>query len=315
MPHYTESVFRPETATEFSSSRFLSDLESLAKEVNSSIDKPAVENVLTKFDKYFQEGCVVFRSKDRPNDTLNYRLFLFNAHDTMKAAIEAGLLDPSHPFIPLMGLWHFLCHQDQTPAFWPDFSATKATIAKTWLLISPLCSIKTLLRAPGIPNGMQDQFDTLQSAGLDKVRFIAADYDAMTVNFYWPLAEPLSRKQADQLAALGGSPPPSEDKLQEMKKYLDPRGTLFAVTMKYPTGEMTRVGFYALNVHLTPTLKDFPQVNERGTKFLTSVKSHDKVPTTVVSWSFGRDGGEYTKLEAGNSGEFEDLILHVGAMP
>ncbi|KAJ5584514.1 uncharacterized protein N7459_004314 [Penicillium hispanicum] len=302
------SALRPGATTSFSSAQFLSDIEKISKEIDSPFDKSAVETVVTKFERYFKSSAVVLRSKDRPNDTLNYRLFMYKPSDTVEAAIESNLLEPGHPFIPLLGLWYSLCHHDQAPSFWLDFSTTRSTLDKTWLRISPLRPAKNLLQAPGIPNGMRNQFATLDRVGLNLVRFVAVDYHALTVNFYFPLPSPLSREQTDRLAALGDSHPPSEAKLQEMKQYLDPRGTLFAVTMKYPTGEIPRVAFYALDIDLTPDLKGLPQMNERGMKYLRAVKSYDDNPTTVISWSFGRDGGEYMKLEAGYSGHLQDLI-------
>lgn len=57
-----------------------------------------------KFERYFEDSAAVFRVKDLPNDNVNYRLTLHNASDTIRAPIECGLLDPSHPFVPLLKL-------------------------------------------------------------------------------------------------------------------------------------------------------------------------------------------------------------------
>jgi len=89
---------------------------------------------------------------------------------------------------------------------------------------------------------------------------------------------------------------------------MSPKGFLFAVIMKYPEGLISRVAFYALDL----ALEKVPVQAGRLRDFLDVVPVYDARPAANYSWSFGRGGKKYNKLEVGYTGEFGDLVGRTG---
>jgi hypothetical protein len=141
------------------------------------------------------------------------------------------------------------------------------------------------------------------------VGWLAVDYEGNTLNLYFTGPGPLTEEQAAKYTKLAQCGPPTKQEFQDMRKFLHPTGFSFAVTMKYETGEITRVAFYALNL----PGKDLPSVDERVKRFFETAPSYDKKQTRNVAWSFGVGDKRYMKCAASYSGEVAMLLKDVKA--
>ncbi len=84
------------TLAAFSRSKFLEDVKKLADTLGAPYSEPAVLTVLKAFEECFKEATVIWRTTDRPGDTLNYRASLQRKLDTIRMAAEGGFLKPDH---------------------------------------------------------------------------------------------------------------------------------------------------------------------------------------------------------------------------
>jgi hypothetical protein len=85
---------------------------------------------------------------------------------------------------------------------------------------------------------------------------------------------------------------------------MNPQGSVFAVTMRYPGATIPRVAFHALG--LLPG--QVPIKVERLRTSLDICPSYDVCPMAIFSWSFGQGGKTYHKLELGYTGESGEML-------
>jgi hypothetical protein len=96
----------------------------------------------------------------------------------------------------------------------------------------------------------------------------------------------------------------TREEVEEMRRFLNPVGFTFAVTMDYSTGEIKRVGVYALK--LAPGT--YPPMDERLKVFFTQAPSHDEEEVNAIAWSFGKHGARYVKAERSYCGGLVPLM-------
>ncbi len=114
----------------FSPSKFLKDTERLANAIGAPYSEPAVLQVLEVFEECFKEAVVVWRTTDRPGDTLNYRTYLRRQLDTIRIVTGAGLLESDNQLVRLLTSWSSL--YDGKTEQWCDFDPN-AGLVKTWV--------------------------------------------------------------------------------------------------------------------------------------------------------------------------------------
>jgi hypothetical protein len=127
------------------------------------------------------------------------------------------------------------------------------------------------------------------------------------MNFYFLVPGLLAADQAARYTNLAGCVPPTEQELQDMKDSMGPM-FVFAVTVEYETGRITRVAFYALDI---PKL---PPVNERLVKIFSKAPSYDQQRSMVIAWSYGLGNSKYMKGESSYVGEMSSRINEVVAL-
>jgi 4-hydroxyphenylpyruvate 3-dimethylallyltransferase len=89
-----------------------------------------------------------------------------------------------------------------------------------------------------------------------------------------------------------------------MLRFLNPRGFTFAVTLDYDTGDIKRVGFYALK--LEPGM--YPKIDTRLATFFKEAPSYDEETMEAIAWSFGKGGSRYVKAERSYCGQLVPLM-------
>jgi hypothetical protein len=189
---------------------------------------------------------------------------------------------------------------------WCDFDPRKG-LAKTWVYFSHVQPIDEILSLSEMPASVREHAPVLHSLGLEEVIFTAVDYEGRTMNFYFLVPGLLAADQAARYTNLAGCVPPTEQELQDMKVSMGPM-FVFAVTVEYETGRITRVAFYALDI---PKL---PPVNERLVKFFSKAPSYDQQRSMVIAWSYGLGNSKYMKGESSYVGEMSSRINEVVAL-
>ncbi len=295
-----------DSPTSFSPSKFLDDFKRTADGLGASYSEPAILAVLKVFEACFNEAAVIWRTTNRPGDALNYRFYLRRRLDTINIATEAGLLEPDNSMARLLTSWSSLYNGETEQ--WCDFDP-KAGLAKTWVNLKGRRPVDDILNAPEVPVSVRAHGPMFHSLGLELVTFLAVDYHGSTMNLYFTAPGPVSEAQAAQYANLAGCSPPTDQEFEDMRKFLNPQGFAFAVTMEYKTGKITRVAFYALN--LPP--HQLPTVNDRVLKFFSEAPSYDHQQTRNVAWSYGLGGSKYMKAESSYVGELATLLRDVGS--
>ncbi|KAK6603511.1 hypothetical protein H4I96_06279 [Botrytis cinerea] len=205
--------------------------------------------------------------------------------DTVTIASSAGLLSPDvvSNLGRLVTSWSSL--YDGLPEESCDFDAEKGLV-KAWSL-----------------KQHEERFKALE---LEKVRHVAVDYQKATVNLYFRAQGPISLQQATSFNALAGAGPPSQTQFLEMQEFLNAVGYTFAVTIRVDSGDIERVGYYALKLPDRAT-KNWPVINAQLEKFAQFAPSYDREEMNAVAWSFG--GTErYVKFERSYCGELVPLI-------
>ncbi|KAL1846608.1 hypothetical protein Daus18300_014199 [Diaporthe australafricana] len=97
---------------------------------------------------------------DSPADALNYRFYERKNIDTITPAIEAGLLDPAHPLLPLLKVWGSLYDDNAEQSC--DFCANKGLV-KCWPYFGSLKPTEEILETSGIPSTITQHKGLLQS--------------------------------------------------------------------------------------------------------------------------------------------------------
>lgn len=285
----------------FSPSAFLQDVRRVCETVGAPFSEANTRKVLDVYGPNFRRGAVLWRITDRPGDVVNYRFYERASTDTVTPAVEAGMLDPRNPMLPLFKSWGSL--YGGTPEQSCDFDAERG-LAKAWIYLGGMRPLNDILDAPHVPDSVRRHRQIFQDLGLTVVRHVAVDYCSHTVNIYFRAPGPLTLTQAARYCALVGSPPPSAAEMEEMSHFLNPTGFTFSVTMDYYTGSISRIAFYALR--LAPG--KFPSLNNRLSIFFKEAPSLDEEEMNAIAWSFGLGGKRYIKAERSYCGELVPLM-------
>jgi 4-hydroxyphenylpyruvate 3-dimethylallyltransferase len=89
-----------------------------------------------------------------------------------------------------------------------------------------------------------------------------------------------------------------------MTAFTAPDGHTFSVTLRIATGEVERVGFYALRL---PAGR-FPHIGDRLAAFFRGAPSYDQEEMNAIAWSFGEGGSRYLKAERSYCGRLVALM-------
>lgn len=286
---------------EFNPAQFLKDIKRTSAAIGAPYSEAATGKVVEVYGQSFHDGAVLWRATNRAGDALNYRFYERRPIDTVAIAVKAGLLAPDNAMARLITSWSSL--YGGTPEQSCDFDAEKG-LTKAWVYLAGFRPLKDILGADGVPECIRQHAPMFHDLGLELVRHVAVDYDSNTVNLYFRAPGPISEEQAGRFVALAGCPPPSQAEIQEMGDFLNPIGFTFSVTMKFLTGAIKRVGFYALK--LPPN--SFPEVGERLTTFFKEAPSYDAEEMNAVAWSFGEGGKKYIKAERSYCGRLVPLL-------
>ncbi|KAJ8067981.1 hypothetical protein OCU04_003561 [Sclerotinia nivalis] len=288
-------------SSKFNQLRFLDDIRNLSAAINAPYSEPTTLKVLSIFSHSFHNGVVLWRVTDRPGDALNYRFYSREPIDTVSIASSAGLLSPDivNTLGKLVTSWSSL--YDGTPEESCDFDAEKGLV-KAWVYMGGMRPLDDILGAEGVPESLRRHEERFKELRLEKVRHVAVDYQKQTVNLYFRAQGPISLQQATSFNALARAEPPSQSQFVEMQEFLNAVGYTFAVTIKIDSGEIERVGYYALKLPERPA-KKWPAME----RFVQFAPSYDREEMNAVAWSFGGEK-RYIKFERSYCGELIPLI-------
>ncbi|WP_327167382.1 aromatic prenyltransferase [Streptomyces subrutilus] len=282
------------TYEEFSETRFLSDVAALAKTLGAPYEERTTRRVLEVFGSHFHSGAVLWKTTDRPGDHLGYRFFARERTDTVRTAVEAGLLQAG-PLTALVDAWDRTFGTDAIQSC--DFDAFNGA-AKTWVYLGGMRPAEQVLDHAAVPAALRAHLPALTRAGLDHVRFTAVDYRSATVNVYFRARGPLTPARCAQVLAAVGIPAPEEDAVARVRA-VAPEDFCLAVTFSLTTGTASRACFYALGV---PEAR-MPALPPRIGEFFSAAPCHDTEVIRGLGWSYGADGGAYLKAEHAYSGD------------
>lgn len=291
----------------FSEARFLEDLREMCLAIDAPFSEDVTKKVLQAYGPSFRRGAVNWRVTDRPGDYLNFRFYERAETDTITPALEAGLLDPANPVLPLLRAWANVFPGTVQCC---DFCPSQGLV-KCWLFLGDLRDIDALLGAPGVPAHIARHAPELRRRGLTLARHIAVDYSGATMNIYFSQEGPYKGENVRGLAGLtteqaedGGRKPVvlSDDEVEEMARFVSPDGSDTGVTFRIDDGEITRVAQYAFlmdRVHA-------PRLDPRIKTFFSQAPCYDEEPGDIVAWSFG--GKRYMKGERNYCGDTVSLM-------
>ncbi|MGW8450808.1 4-hydroxyphenylpyruvate 3-dimethylallyltransferase NovQ [Streptomyces niveus] len=284
---------------EFDRERFRVDLRATAAAIGAPVTPRVTDTVLETFRDNFAQGATLWKTTSQPGDQLSYRFFSRLKMDTVGRAVDAGLLDGTHPTVPIVEDWSDL--YGGTPVQSADFDAGRG-MAKTWLYFGGLRPAEDILSVPALPAPVQARLKDFLGLGLAHVRFAAVDWRHRSANVYFRGQGPLETAQFARVHALSGGTPPAADVVAEVLAYV-PEDYCVAITLDLHTGAIDRVCFYALKVP-----KDArPRVPARIATFLEVAPSHDPEECNVIGWSFGRSG-DYVKAERSYTGNMTEIL-------
>ena len=286
----------------FDPSRFLEDIQKTCAAIGAAYSKTNTVRSLEAFDNSFNTGAVLWRTTDRPGDALNYRFYERKPTDTVTRAVEAGFIGPGNPLGELITSWSAL--YSGTPEQSCDFDA-ETGLSKAWVYMGGMRPVDDILNAAHVPEQIRRHGPTFHNLGLELVRHVAADYHSETLNVYFRAPGPMTSDQANAYVQLAEPTLNlTAEQVNEMRQFLNPKGFTFAVTMAYATGNIERVGFYALK--LPPG--NHPVIDERLKKFFSEAPSYDDEEMNAIAWSFGRGGKRYVKAERSYCGQLVPLM-------
>lgn len=288
------------SAADFSASRFLQDVETTAELLGVDHSLPMTRRVLAAYEEGFHRGAVLWRTNDKPGGALNYRFYDRVPVDTVGIGARAGLLDPGSRAAGLISAWS--SRYDGSTELC-DFDTVRGLV-KTWVYLGGVRPLDEVLNVPGVPDTVRRHHDRFRDLGLTSVRHVAVDYQHDTANLYFRTREGLDARTAERLLALSRAGVPDGPTLQDMVGFTAPDGHTFSVTLRIATGEIERVGVYALRL---PAGR-FPRVNDRLAAFFRAVPSYDEEEMNAVAWSFGAGGGDYVKAERSYCGRLVALM-------
>lgn len=274
-----QAVFDPE--------RFLVDIEETCRAIGAPYSQEKTLKVLESFQASFARGAVLWRITNRPGDALNYRFYERVSIDAVSCAVEAKLFQPNHPLSELIVSWTALYPGAAQQSC--DFDAEQG-FSKIWVYLGDMRPLSDILSAPHVPLSIRKHATTFYNLGLELVRHVAADFTSNTINIYFRVQGLLTLERARSLVRLSDPAYLLEcGEVEEMRRLLNPVGFTFAVTMDYSTGDIKRVGIYALK--LAPGT--YPAMDERLKVFFTRAPSYDEVEMNAIAWSFGKHGARY----------------------
>ncbi|KAG4437220.1 hypothetical protein IFR05_007309 [Cadophora sp. M221] len=287
----------------FSPERFLEDTKRTAEAIGAPYSEAATKAVLEAYAQSFKDGAVLWRATNRPGDALNFRFYERRPVDTVSIAVKAGFIEKDNIMGTLITSWSSLYTGDGTPEQSCDFDAGTG-LTKAWVYMGGMRPIDDILNAEHVPESLKKHGPTFHGLGLELVRHVAVDYYSGTVNIYFRAPGPLNVEQASRFVALADCPPLPEAEVMEMRKFLNPTGFTFAVTIKLSTGSISRVGFYALKL----PIGSFPEIGSRLATFFSTAPSHDTEEMNAIAWSFGPGGKRYIKAERSYCGRLVPLL-------
>ena len=285
----------------FSPERFIRDVKRTCAAIDAPFSEATTRAVIEAYSRSFHEGAVLWRATNRLGDALNFRFYERRPIDTVGIAIQAGLLGPDNALARLITSWSLL--YDGKPEQSCDFDAQKG-LTKAWVYMGGFRPLDDILNARDVPESIRRHGPTFHNLGLESVRHVAVDYHSDTINLYFRAPGPITEDQAAKFVRLAGCPPPARDEFEEMRAFLCPTGYTFSVTMTVLTGDIKRVGFYALK--LPPNT--FPEVGERLKTFFEQAPSYDREEMNAVAWSYGTGGKKYIKAERSYCGRLVPLL-------
>jgi 4-hydroxyphenylpyruvate 3-dimethylallyltransferase len=286
-------------SSSFSERQFFEDIRSTAAALRAPFSEDVTRKVLEIFADDFSTGATVWKTTERPGDPLSYRFFARSRTDNIGAALRSGLLAEENDCTALMTHW---TEAYPSSAQSCDFDAING-IAKTWLYLGRPWPATEILGQPFVPATLRDHIAAFHRAGLDYVRFVAADYRHRSVNVYFRARGPISMAQCARILALVDVTLPAPELIAEMRSFL-PDDFCVAVTVSLGTGRLERACFYVVGL---PAGR-FPTLPERVSRFFAVAPSLDATTVNVVGWSFGRTGGTYIKAEKGYVGDMAALL-------
>ncbi|KAF9883645.1 hypothetical protein FE257_003079 [Aspergillus nanangensis] len=289
-----QAVFDPE--------KFLVDIEETCRAIGAPYSQEKTRKVLETFQASFAQGAVLWRVTDRPGDALNYRFYERVSIDAVSCAVGAKLLQPNHPLSELIISWSALYPKAAQQSC--DFDAERG-FTKIWVYLGDMRPLSDILSVPHVPLSIRNHAATFYDLGLELVRHVAADFTSNTINIYFRAQGPLTLERARSLVRLADLAYILEqEEVEEMRRLLNPVGFTFAVTIDHNTGEIKRVGIYALK--LAPGT--YPAMAERLNVFFTRAPSYDEEEMNAIAWSFGKRGAQYVKAERSYCGGLVPLM-------
>ncbi|KAG9245177.1 prenyltransferase-like protein [Calycina marina] len=285
----------------FSEEQFILDLKKTAKAIGAPYSEEATKTILRAYGDNFRAGAVLWRATNRPGDIVNYRFYERKPFDTVTIAVQNGFLKPDNHLAQLITHWSAL--YDGTPEQSCDFDSDTG-LSKAWVYLGGMRPLDDILGIPDLPEHIRARKPLFEKLGLNLVRHIAVDYRKNTLNLYFRAQGPATPEQITEFTDLAGATHPEPELLKEMLRLLSPSGYTFSVTLKDDTGEIERVGFYALKL---PT-GVIPEVGERLKTFFEMAPSYDDEEMNAVAWSFGKGGKTYIKAERSYCGHLVELM-------
>ncbi|KAJ0416700.1 prenyltransferase-like protein [Aspergillus carlsbadensis] len=289
--------------TPFSQSRFLSDLQTACKALNTPYSEPTTLTILKIFAASFARGAVLFRTTDQPNGPLNYRVYERESIDMVSLATEAGLLARNSPLGELVQTWSSLYGTESHQL--ADFDTAKGLV-KFWVFLGGIRPLDEVLNVPSVPECIRRYKTLFESLNLTGVRHTAVDLEKASMNLYFRTPPNLSRDDMDQYTSLAGADRMPDPLFEEINAHFPKSGGTFAVTMDMATGRICRVAFYALRLeesNLPPSA-----ISGRIKAFFQVCPSYEIDEMKALAWSFGDGEKRYVKAEHGYTGDLVGLI-------
>lgn len=284
----------------FSPSRFLKDIETTAGILGAEHSEPMTHRVLDAYEESFHRGAVLWRTTDKPGGPLNYRFYERRPVDTMGIAVRAGFISAHSPATRLISTWSSLYEGSRELC---DFDAARGLV-KTWVYLEGMRPLEEILGPPGVPDAIRRHEGRFRELDLTVVRNVAVDHQHGTANLYFRTRQGVDRKATERLLTLAQSSAPDEKTFRDMVGFTAPDGYTFSVTLHIATGEIERVGFYALRL---PAGR-FPHIGDRLAAFFAGAPSFDEEEMNAVAWSFGSGESRYVKAERSYCGRLVALM-------
>ncbi|KAL2842276.1 prenyltransferase-like protein [Aspergillus pseudodeflectus] len=290
-------------AAPFSQSRFLSDLETACKALNTPYSEPTTLKVIQTFEQSFTHGAVLFRTTNQPNGPLNYRVYERQSIDMVSLATNAGLLPRDSILGNLVQTWSSL-YGDESHQL-ADFDSSKGLV-KFWVFLGGIRPLAEILNVPGVPECIRRYGGMFEMLGLTGVRHTAVDLEKGSMNLYFRTPPDLSRRDMDEYISLAGADPLPDALFEEIHAHFPRAGGTFAVTMDMTTGRISRVAFYALR--LEENNLPASALSGRIKTFFEVCPSYETDEMKALAWSFAEGGKRYIKAEHSYTGDLVGLI-------